>query len=220
MAIASTLLAESGELAWGDTVMMFAPPTVRDGQVTGTGLDNATGVLLGLLAARALKAVEIDLVMAGQKVVFVFTDQEEGPPIGLFGQGAARLAHALPPPHLGFINIDAHNVDQATGHTPGIGASHAFVSGHGRGSIVPLDFQALAETLAGAVNAIRPGTVRLNYSYVSRSDDMLLSAWSRCLALIGVTLEQAHTTEETIALDDLVAAARWIPAFVTQALDS
>ena len=62
------------------------------------------------------------------------------------------MAGALDAPRLGFINIDGHNVDEAADHILGIGASHAFVSGDGRGSVVPLDYQALAESLAGQVN--------------------------------------------------------------------
>ena len=208
---------KKGSLAWGDTVLMAAEPRLVDGRVIGTGLDNGAGVLLGLLSARALSALSDDLVSQGRKVVFAFTDQEEGPPDGLFGQGASRLAHALPP-RLGFINIDAHNVDESTGHVPGIGASHAFVSGYGRGSVVPLDFQALATDLAEEVNRVRPGTVKLNYSYVSRSDDMLLSLNARCLGLIGVVLENAHTTEEAVALGDLLAAVRWLSAYLAKIL--
>ena len=60
----------------------------------------------------------------------------------------------------------------------------------------------------------------MNYSYVSRSDDMLLSMASRCLGLIGLTLDNAHTAEETIALGDLAAAVRWASAYVCQILDS
>ncbi len=211
---------ESGALSWGDTVLMAAEPRLVNGRVTGTGLDNATGLLLGLLSARALSALSDNLAARGRKVVVAFTDQEEGPPDGLFGQGASRLAQALPPPRLGFINIDAHNVDEATGHMPGIGASHAFVSGYGRGSVVPLDYQALATDLAEAVNRAEPSTVKLNYGYVSRSDDMLGSLNARCLGLIGVVLENAHTTEETVALEDLVAAVRWASAFVLQVVPS
>ena len=211
---------ESGSLAWGDTVLMAAEPRLVNGRVIGTGLDNATGVVLALLSARVLSAFCDDIVSQGRKIVFAFTDQEEGPPIGLFGQGASRLAHALPPPHLGFINIDAHNVDASTGHVPGIGASHAFVSGYGRGSVVPLDYQALATDLAEAVNRARPGTVKLNYGYVSRSDDMLGSLNARCLGLTGVVLENAHTTEETVALGDLVAGVMWLSSFVSKLLES
>ena len=100
----------------------------------------------------------------------------------------------------------------------GVGASHAFVSGDGRGSVVPLDYQALSEALAGEVNRERAGTVRLNYGYVSRSDDMLLATWARCLGLTGVIVANAHTTEETAALGDIVAAAHWVPAFIAQVL--
>ncbi len=209
---------ETGRLDRGDTVLMRIAPRRQDDRIIGTGLDNAAGVLLGLLSARALSALSEKFAERGQKIIFAFTDQEEGPPIGLFGQGAARLAHALPPPRLGFVNIDGHNVDQATGHLPGIGASHAFVSGYGRGSVASLDYQALATELAGEVNQARSGTVKLNYAYVSRSDDMLLSLNARCLGLIGVVLENSHTTEEAVALGDLVSAAHWISAFVLQLL--
>ena len=208
----------SGSLNWGDTVMMDANPRRRGGQVIGTGLDNAAGVLTALLAARALLALHAELAERGRKILFVFTDQEEGPPSGLFGQGAARLTHSLPPPRLGFINVDAHNADPSRGHLPGIGASHAFVSGWGRGSVVPLEYQARAEALAAAVNEQRAATVHLNYGYVSRSDDMLLSLWARCLALIGMPLVNAHTTRETIALGDIAAARRWLSVFAGQLL--
>ena len=209
--------AESGELRAGDTVMMRAAPQLRDGLVIGAGLDNAIGVLVALLSARALKECATETI-ANRRILFAFTDQEEGPPIGLFGQGAARLAQSIGQPRLGFINIDGHNIDETAGHILGVGASHAFVSGDGRGSVVPLDYQALAESLAAQVNEARTGTVRLNYSYVSRSDDMLLSAWARCLGLSGVIVANAHTTEETAALSDIVSAAHWIPAFLLQNL--
>ena len=208
---------DGGELRWGDTVAMRAAPEIRDGLIVGTGLDNAIGVLLALLSTRALSEYAPDAI-ARRRILFAFTDQEEGPPIGLFGQGAARLAHVLPPPRLGFINIDGHNADEKTGHRPGVGASHAFVSGDGRGSVVPMNYQALAESLAEAVNQARPGTARLNYSYVSRSDDMLLATWSRPVGLTGVIVANAHTTEEMAALSDIVAAAHWIPAFIRHVL--
>ena len=210
-------LADDGELGPGDTVMMHCAPTLKNGLVSGAGPDNAIGVLLALLAAHALNQYAGE-GLASRRVLFALTDQEEGPPVGLFGQGAARLAHALEAPRLGFVNIDGHNLDEAAGHVLGVGASHAFVSGDGRGSVVPLDAQALAETLAREVNSERAGTVRLNYSYVSRSDDMLLSTWARCLGLTGVIVTNAHTTEETAALGDITSAAHWIPAFIAQVL--
>ncbi len=209
--------AESGELRAGDSVLMRAAPQLRDGLVIGAGLDNAIGVLLALLSARALKKYAAEAI-ADRRILFAFTDQEEGPPIGLFGQGAARLAQASEQPRLGFINIDGHNVDEGSGHVLGVGASQAFVSGDGRGSVVPLDYQALAESLSAQVNEERPGTARLNYSYVSRSDDMLLSMWSRCVGLTGVIVANAHTTEETAALADIVSAAHWIPVMISAIL--
>ncbi len=214
-----TFRAETGELAWGDIVMAHTTPKVSEGSIIGSGFDNAIGVLLLLVSAHLLNKHVAD-TFARRRVIFVFTDQEEGPPIGLFGQGASRLAHVLEPPRLGFVNVDGHNLDEAAGHVMGVGASHAFVSGDGRGSVVPLDYQALAESLAGEVNKVRPGTVRLNYSYVSRGDDMLLSTWTRCLGLSGVIVANAHTTEETVALSDLSAAVRWISALATRLLES
>jgi len=207
-----------GELGAGDTLMMRATPRLREGRIVGTGLDNAIGVLLALLTAYTLGEHAPDAI-AGRRVLFAFTDQEEGPPVGLFGQGASRLAQSLAPPRLGFINIDGHNVDEAAGHVPGVGASHGFVSGDGRGSVVPLDAQALAESLAEQVNRARPGTARLNHSYISRSDDMLLSMWARPLGLSGVIVANAHTAEETAALSDVVSAAHWTPVFVLSMLN-
>ncbi|MCY4466300.1 MAG: M20/M25/M40 family metallo-hydrolase [Chloroflexi bacterium] len=207
----STFQAERGELRWGDTVMMHSEPQLRDGLIIGTGLDNALGVLIALLAAQRLQEQG-----ASGRVLFAFTDQEEAPPSGLFGQGAARLAGEMSPPRLGFINIDAHNARHD--HQPGLGASHAFVSGDGRGSVLPMDWQAQAESLAAEMNARRPNTVRLNYGYVSRSDDMLLNLWTRCRGLVGVPLRNAHTTEETAALGDVAAAVEWLGAFVSRLL--
>ncbi|MCY4147154.1 MAG: hypothetical protein OXE95_05750 [Chloroflexi bacterium] len=206
-----TFQAQRGELRPGDTVMMQAAPRLRDGLVIGTGLDNALGLLIGLLSAQALREQNLS-----GRILFAFTDQEEAPPSGLFGQGAARLAGVMEPPRLGFINIDAHNAH--AGHQPGAGASHAFVSGNGRGSIAPLDRQAQAEKLAAELNARRPNTVRLNYGYVSRSDDMLLNLWTRCLGLVGAPLLNAHTTEETAALDDVAATVAWVVVFVSEEL--
>jgi len=211
-----TFRPEKGVLHWGDTVLMDTTPVRQDDTMIATGLDNVTGVLLALLSARILQSFGT----LEHKILIVFTDQEEGPPIGLFGQGAARLSSAIPPPRLGFINIDALNVDATTGNVLEAGVSHAFVSGRGRGSVVPLDYQTLAELLASHINAKRPNTVNPNYGYVSRSDDMLLSLWSRCLGLMGVPLANAHTTEETISLHDMVSATHWIPAYIMSILNS
>ena len=204
-----------GALEWGDSVQMHAPLRECDGLVTGTGLDNAAGVLIGLLAAKALTYAADEI---GGKIIFAFTDQEEGPPIGLFGQGASRLLHAIGSPRLGFINIDGHNVDEAAGHIPGVGASHAFVSGYGRGSVVALEAQALATELAREVNRARPGSVKLNYGYVSRSDDMLLSLGARCLGLAGVVVDQPHTAEESASISDIAPASAWLAVLAQRLL--
>ena len=210
-----TFQPERGQLGWGDTVLMDAIPQRQDDKIIATGLDNSVGTLLALLTARVLQSTMYDM---DHKILIVFTDQEEGPPTGLFGQGAARLSHAIAPPRLGFINLDAQNVDVAAGNIPGMGVAHAFVSGFGRGSIIPLEYQALAESTAQVINDQRTNTVNLNYGYVSRSDDMLLSLWSRCLGLIGVPLANAHTTEETVSLNDMVSGVYWISSYISSVL--
>jgi putative aminopeptidase FrvX len=213
-----TFETSSGELHAGDTVLMDVQPQRNGDQVIATGLDNTTGVLLALLSARALQAFSPELERLGRKLLIVLTDQEEGPPVGLFGQGAARLSQVLPPPLLGFINLDAHNVDASAGVVQGAGVSHGFVSGRGKGSVVPLNYQAHAEQLAQEINQSGAAAVCLNYGYISRSDDMLLTLWSRSLGLIGVPLANAHTTEETIDLRDMVSAIYWISTYVSQVL--
>lgn len=210
--------ANEGALGWGDTVLMHNPLSRTGDTLTGSGLDNASGVLVNLMFARLLHACSDELTRNDVQIICAFTDQEEGPPEGLFGQGAARLTRDLPPPTAGFINIDAHNSrSNGGGARLGSGISHAFVSGRGRGSVVPLNFQDVAERLSTLDDFVNLS--QINYGYVSRSDDMLLSLWSRCLGLVGVPLENAHTAEETIHFLDLLSAQRWLAAFVPLALD-
>ncbi|MCZ7538956.1 MAG: hypothetical protein M5U29_03370 [Anaerolineae bacterium] len=166
--------------------MLIDPPPTRDGdRVTGTGLDNSLGVLASLLAATALRASEDALRQAGRRLLVVFTDQEEGPPDGFFGHGAARLAHALPPPTAGCVVVDSQTAGPGLGVELGRGAGHGTASGGGRGSIVPPNYHALASDLARQVNDARPGTIQMNTGYLSRSDDTILGRWAPVLALTG-----------------------------------
>ena len=137
-----TFRAETGELAWGDIVMAHTTRKSAKAQSSAAALTTPSACYCCWSPAHLLNKHVAD-TFARRRVIFVFTDQEEGP-IGLFGQGASRLAHVLEPPRLGFVNVDGHNLDEAAGHVMGVGASHAFVSGDGRGSVVPLDYQALA----------------------------------------------------------------------------
>lgn len=210
-------VASEGRLEAGDTVLMQKPLASEGNLLTAPGLDNASGVLVNLMFARLLHACSDELERRDLQIICAFTDQEEGPPDGLFGQGAARLSQELEAPRVGFINIDAHTAGKDAGAKLGGGVSHAFVSGGGRGSVVPLGFQEAAEALATADTF--EDLAQLNYGYVSRSDDMLLSLWSRCVALIGLPLENAHTAEETIDLTDLFMSQGWLSAFVPLALE-
>ena len=208
-----------GTLAWEDTVLIDAPPA-RDGdRVTGTGLDNSLGVLAALLAASALGADENALRRADRRLLVAFTDQEEGPPDGFFGHGAARLAHALPPPAVGCVVVDAQTAGPGLGVELGRGAGHGTASGWGRGSIVPPNVHALARDLAGQLNEARPGTVQINTGYLSRSDDVILGRWSRVLALTGPPMTDPHTGHEAARLGDIQASAWWLAHFLAAALN-
>jgi len=211
--------AARGSLDWADTVLIDPPPA-RDGdRVTGTGLDNSLGVLAALLATAALSAGEDALSRAGRRLLVVFTDQEEGPPDGFFGHGAARLASALPPPVAGCVVVDAHTAGPGPGVELGRGAGHGTASGWGRGSIVPPNVHALARDLARQINTARPGTVQMNTGYLSRSDDMILSRWAPVLGLVGPPMTDPHTGHEAARLSDIQASAWWLAHFLAAALN-
>ena len=210
--------ATEGALAGDDTVVMAAEPARgADGSVTGTGLDNALGVMTALLASAALARVESALVDRGRRLVVVFSDQEEGPPEAFFGHGAARLSYALPPPR-GVVIVDAHSAGAPDGPQLGGGVSHGSVSGWGRGSVVPPNYLALARDLAAGVNRARPGTVQFNTGYLSRSDDLALGRWAKVMALAGPPMRHAHTGHETARLADVRAGAVWLVWFLAAAL--
>jgi putative aminopeptidase FrvX len=211
--------ASHGRLAWDDTVLMDVHPTCcQDERVIGTGLDNCVGVLMTLLTAAVLREIEGALIAAGRRCLFVFTDQEEGPPDGFFGHGAARLAYALPSPTYGCIVVDAQNVGPG-GPVLGQGVSYSAASGFGRGAVVPPNYHALALDLAAGLNGLRPDTVQLNHGYLSRSDDMILGRWARILALNGPPLDGAHTGQETVAMNDLQNGVWWLSHFLAAALN-
>ncbi len=208
-----------GRLAWTDTVLMDVHPTCcEDERVIGTGLDNSAGVLMALLTAAVLREIEGALLDGDRRCLFVFTDQEEGPPDGFFGHGAARLAYALPSPNYGCVVVDAQNVGPG-GPVIGRGVSFSAASGWGRGSVVPPNYHALAFDLAADLNALRPDTVQLNHGYLSRSDDMILGRWARILALSGPPLEGAHTGQEFVALGDLQSGVWWLAHFLAAVLN-
>lgn len=203
--------AHEGQLAWHDLVTLEAEPRLDEvGIVHGTGLDNGLGVLAALLTAARLRALP---VWDDFSLLIVFTDQEEGDPQAFFGHGAARLAHALPPPRLGTIILDAHGLMPEGPLMGGQGASHGTISAWGRGSIVPPQAIALALDLAQSVNAWRPATVQFNTGYMSRSDDLALGRWSQILALIGPPMRDAHTTHESAHLADVEGAGLWAACF-------
>jgi hypothetical protein len=202
----------SGALAWTDMLTMNVTPTLRDGVITGTGLDNCLGVLTMLGAASALASAEDMLRAQDRSVLFVFTDLEEGLPDAYFGHGSARLTYALPPPTFGCLIADAHTAG-ADGPALGNGASHGHVSAWSRGSFVAPNYLALAVDLAAEANAQRPGTVQLNAGYLSRSDDMALGRWTQILGMIGAPMVDAHTGHESARLADVPDAVWWLAHF-------
>ncbi len=210
--------AKRGRLAWHDTVLLDVHPLQDGEQVLGTGLDNSLGVLTALLAATALQSVEDILAAHNQRCLFVFSDQEEGPPDGFFGHGAARLTCALPIPTHGAVVVDAHTAGPSSGLSLGSGVSYSAASGWGRGSLVPPNYHALGLALTEALNAQRPGTAQLNTGYLSRSDDMILGRWARVLALVGPPMIDPHTGYERAMLSDVQAGVWWLAYFLAAAL--
>ena len=216
---ALTFEPSHGQLEWADTVLMDVHPTCcEDERIIGTGLDNSAGVLMTLLTAAVLREIEGALIEYDRRCLFVFTDQEEGPPDGFFGHGAARLAYALPSPTYGCVVVDAQNAGPG-GPVIGRGVSFSAASGWGRGSVVPPNYHALALDLAAGLNDLRPDTVQLNHGHLSRSDDMILGQWARILALSGPPLEGAHTGQESIALGDLQSGVWWLAHFLAAVLN-
>lgn len=209
--------ATSGILSWRDLVVMDAEPALDGDTIRGTGLDNCLGVITALGAAAALRGVEAALIQHNRRLLFVFSDQEEGIPEGFFGHGAARLAHALPPPAIGCIVVDAQSTGAETNLTLGKGAGHGSVASWGRGAIVPPNALALAADLAAEVNATHPNTVQMNTGYLSRSDDVALSRWAQVLGMIGPPMRDAHTGHESAALADIPRAIRWLAHFTAAA---
>jgi hypothetical protein len=197
---------------WQDTLTMDVPPTLVEGVIRGTGLDNCLGVLTMLGAAAALASAEGAIRAKGKRVLFVFTDLEEGLPEAYFGHGAARLAYAVPPPTYGCLIADAHTAG-ADGPALGGGASHGHISAWGRGSFVAPNYLALAVGLAAQANTQRPGTVQLNTGYLSRSDDMALGRWTQILGMIGAPMIDAHTGHESGRLADVPPAIWWLAHF-------
>jgi len=207
--------ASKGQLAWQDTVVMDVTPVCDGDVVIGTGLDNSLGMLMALLAAAALRQDEAEL--KARRCLFVFTDQEEGPPEAFFGPGAARLMHAVPPPTYGCVVVDAQTAGPGLVPQMGAGVSYSAASGWGRGAIVPPNYHALAIDLADGLNKARPGTVQINTGHLSRSDDMILGQWTRILALSGPPMTDPHTGQETAHLSDIQSGAWWL-AYLTAAV--
>ncbi len=210
--------ARRGQLAWDDTVLLDVHPLREGERVVGTGLDNSLGVLTALLAASVLRGVEDALTAQERRCLFVFSDQEEGPPDGFFGHGAARLTHALRPPACGCVVVDAHTAGLGLMPQIGSGVSYSAASGWGRGSLVPPNYHALGLALTTALNAQRAGTAQLNTGYLSRSDDMILGQWTRVLALVGPPMSDPHTGYESAALGDIQGGAWWLAYFLAAAL--
>ncbi|MBN2304222.1 MAG: hypothetical protein JXQ72_07090, partial [Anaerolineae bacterium] len=211
--------AKRGQLNWQDTVLMDVNPARSGDTVIGSGLDNSVGVLVTLVTAAVLRRVEDIFRDRERRCLFVFTDQEEGPPDGFFGHGAARLTHAFPPPTYGCVVVDAHTAGPDLAPQVGRGASHGVISGRGRGSVVPPNYHALAVDLAVRLNAERPHTVQMNTGPLSRSDDMALSRWTQILALTGPPMTDPHTGHESARLSDLQSSVWWLAHIIPAAIN-
>jgi putative aminopeptidase FrvX len=207
-----------GELTWADSILMHESIQRNGDLINGTGFDNAIGVVTIAMLAGVFAAVDEDLKARGKTLVFAFTEHEEGPPSGyFFAQGASRLAHSIPQPTIGVINVDGH-ADDDEQVSIGQGAAHGVISSHGRGSVVPPHYMALAEALAQWTNNHTQNQVQMNYGYISRSDDMPMHRWSRLIGLGGIPLRGAHTGQEHANLSDITSCVSWLTTFLTATL--
>ncbi|MCA9903665.1 MAG: hypothetical protein KC547_07395 [Anaerolineae bacterium] len=210
--------AGQGALAWHDTIVMDTPPTLQEGVINGTGLDNCLGVITALGAAAVLARVEEALISHKRRVLFVFSDLEEGIPEAYFGHGAARLAGMMPAPTYGVISVDAQTAGASGVPAVGQGACFGTVSAWSRGSFVAPNYIALGTDLAAELNTLEPGTVQLNTGYLSRSDDMPLGRWTQILGMIGPAMTAPHTTEEAANLADVQHTITWLTLYTAAAL--
>ncbi|MFN8419254.1 MAG: hypothetical protein U0528_08435 [Anaerolineae bacterium] len=209
--------ADSGVATWYDTITMAVQPSLKDGVILATALDNCLGVITMLGAAAALKTVEQTLIKRDRRVLLVFSDLEEGIPEAYFGHGAHKLTYAVPPPTIGCIIADAHTA-AADGPKLGGGVSHGHVSAWSRGSFTPPNYLACAIDLAAEANQQHPGTVQLNSGYLSRSDDMALGRWTQILGMVGAPMIDAHTGHESGHLADVPPAIWWLAHFTAAML--
>lgn len=192
-----------GELDFTNLVVFDTPARREGDQLSGPGLDNAAGVAMLIATASILKEIEPLLDLQGCNCLFTFSDQEEGPAGSLFAQGASKIAFSLQPPRLGSIVVDVHTAGEACGITLGDGASFGFVSGGGRGALLPLNIQRLHLALSADLNQRKPGSIQHNRGYFSRSDDFALTHWSKILGLVGIPASDIHTGNEKGNLSDL-----------------
>lgn len=209
----------SGQLAWYDTIVVEAEPTLTNGIIQGTGLDNCLGVISVLGAAFALKQIEDTLKAQDRRCLLVFSDQEEGVPDAYFGHGAARLTFTVPQPAYGCIVVDGQTVMPEGPLVMGNGTGHGTVSAWSRGAVVPPNYVRLAVDLAESVNQSLPGTVQMNTGYLSRSDDMPLGRWAQILGMIGPPMTDPHTGYERAQIADVQSAIRWLSYFATATLN-
>ncbi len=175
-----TFRAETGELAWGDIVMAHTTPKVSEGSIIGSGFDNAIGVLLLLVSAHLLnKHVRIPSRDAGSSSS------------SLTRKKVRPSAYSVKAPRGWRMSWNHRGLDSSMsmGTTSTKPPAMSWASAPRTPSSPAMDAARSCRWIIkrwpsrwlGEVNKVRPGTVRLNYSYVSRGDDMLLSTWTRCL---------------------------------------
>lgn len=205
-------IGESGELQLLDTIVMDAVPHVEREIITGTGLDNCLGVMSAFGAAVAFAQEQDRLIAANKQIMIAFTDEEEGIPEVFFGHGAARLSTVVRP-IAGAIICDAQTVMSETNIEIGQGAAHGVISGGGKGALVAPNFAALAAQLISVGKQFPYGSAQLNTGYLSRSDDMGMSRWTRILGMIGVPMRDPHTAHESASIRDVVLTIEWLTVF-------
>jgi len=204
-----------GEIDYTDMVALDVPPRLENMTITGSGVDDASGVTVVLVTASIIKAIEPLLKSKSLNCLFTFSDNEEWPPESFFSLGASKTTFSLEPPTFGSIVVDVHQADEGYHIKLGRGLSCGFISAQGKGAAVPLNYQRLTTALIADLAMQEPGIAQHNTSYFSRSDDYALIRWSRILGLFGIPALNIHRGNEEGHLGDvrggIILLSHYIP---------
>ncbi len=178
---------KEGSLLPGDRVVYDFPLQREAGDFIRGSLDNAYGVTACLLAA-----IEFSNTAPDTDIGFVFSDDEEGPPLYpvSFSRGARRLMRQIECPDLCFI-VDGHPNDH---YGVGSGALYAETSGQCAAGITPPHIYQKLQFLADQMRS-QGIILNENRGKVSRGDEIALIEFTPNTAMLGYPSTNRHFDE-------------------------